>query len=106
MSSQPQVKWGGGHTFHVYEAQEVAWHDVPGVYIFAGVDSLGTWEAKYIGQTSSFRKRMPPNHERWSEAHGLGATHIHAKVVERLSARLDLEQVLIRAYDPPLNEPP
>ena len=103
MRNQPKVEWGGGHSFFVYDADLRTWNDVPDVYIFAGLNSMRTWQAKYIGQTKSFRNRMPPNHARWNEAQRMGATHIHAKVVHSASSRLDLEQLLINAYRPPLN---
>jgi len=93
------VTWAG-YDFDVCEPTGT-WNDVPGVYIFAGVKS-GYWEAIYIGQTASFKDRMP-NHERWPAAKREGATHIHARVVQRLRERERIEQELISKFDPSLN---
>ena len=105
MSKPQEVVWGGSHTFKVYDPNvNTGWNDIPGVYIFAGLDPTGrSWQAKYIGRTSSFMERMSPNHERWVEARQIGATHIHAKVVQGSVQRIELEDALIRAYQPPLN---
>ena len=79
------------------------WNDVGGVYIFCGVDPLqNVWKAKYIGQTGSFKDRIP-NHDQWNEAVRLGATHVHAKVVPLQSERDAIEGQLLRAFHPPLN---
>ena len=93
-------------TFTVYDTG-ATWNDVAGVYIFASLrrDQHGNqrWYAYYIGQTQSFRDRIP-NHEEWPEAARLGATHIHARVETSEDTRLDLERRLIQANQPPLNE--
>ena len=96
-----QVNWGG-YIFTVCD-MNAPWNDVPGVYIFAGLDATGQWwSAKYIGQTNSFRQRMW-NHERWQEAMGLGATHVHGMVMQDAAQRLTAEADLIEGYRPPLN---
>ncbi len=106
MSGAQEVVWGGGHSFLVYDLEGTTWNDVPGVYIFAGLDSTrGWWQAKYIGRTNSFKDRIP-NHERWDEAQQMGATHVHARVVQGAAQQIDLEDALIRAYRPPLNDLP
>lgn len=90
----------------VYDLEGTTWNDVPGVYIFAGLDSTrGWWQAKYIGRTNSFKDRIP-NHEWWDEAQQMGATHVHARVVQGAAQQIDLEDALIRAYRPPLNDLP
>ena len=97
-----EVNWGG-YTFTTY-GMEGEWNDVPGLYIFAGLDSTGQWwSAKYIGQTSSFRERMP-YHERWAEAQRHGATRVHATVMHDAAKRITVERELIEAFRPPLNE--
>jgi predicted GIY-YIG superfamily endonuclease len=59
--------------------------------------------ALYIGQTDSFRDRIP-GHERWDEARRAGATHVHAMVVTNSSERDRIEAELIRHYQPKMNE--
>ena len=100
--SYTEAVWGG-QAFVVYPYSVTDWNDLPGVYIFAGLDETRQWWlAKYIGSTNSFSRRLP-NHERWREAQNRGATHIHACVIHSASMRLELEESLIRAYTPPLN---
>ena len=80
-----------------------SWNAVGGVYIFSGIDHQnGWWEPLYVGQTDSFRNRIP-FHERWAEAVQLGATHVHATVVPQAAMRAAVERHLIEAYQPPLN---
>ena len=106
MSASQTVSWGG-YKFTAYEPDQTDWNDVPGIYIFAGTSSDGRWwQAKYIGQTLSFKDRLGPqinNHERWPEAVSHGATHIHARVVQSEKERRTLEYVLIDSFNPPLN---
>jgi hypothetical protein len=78
------------------------WRNVGGVYIFSGLNRQGLWVATYIGETESFRDRVP-GHERWAEAARLGATHVHARVVQQAATRERIEEELVRAYRPPLN---
>ena len=100
------VSWGG-YDFTSHDPNETNWNDVAGVYIFAGVSDDGRWwQAKYIGQTSSFKDRLGvsnSNHERWQEAIQRGATHVHARVVQDELERLSLESTLILTYNPPMN---
>ena len=91
-----------GYTFNVYNPSTTTWHDVSGIYIFAGLDRQQRWVAVYIGQATSFANRIP-NHERGTEAGQLGATHIHAIVVPKGTDRDIIEAMLIRMYQPPLN---
>jgi len=58
--------------------------------------------AVYVGQTDNFRTRIP-QHERWSQAVRLGASHVHALVVPREDDRLRVERELIGAFQPALN---
>ena len=101
MSAQQTVSWGG-YSFTVHDITS-HWNDVPGVYIFAGLSAdRQWWQAKYIGQTSSFAARVPA-HDRWAEAAEQGATSVHARVVRDQFQRNTIEHSLIEAYDPPLN---
>lgn len=79
------------------------WNDVAGIYIFAGRNLQNQWVPLYIGQASSLRNRLP-NHERWMDAVRKGATHVHAKAVHAQQDRDNLEGLLIRTYQPTLNE--
>jgi excinuclease UvrABC nuclease subunit len=78
------------------------WNDVPGIYIFAGVNSAQKWYPLYVGQAKSLAERLP-NHEKWPAALLLGATHVHAMVVQDESARCSIEQELIHTFQPRLN---
>ncbi|TXT21074.1 MAG: hypothetical protein FD138_4110 [Planctomycetota bacterium] len=82
--------------------QDANWRDLPGVYIFCGINHQQRWIAHYVGQTDSFAERLP-NHERWLEARQLGATHVHARVVSPMATRDQVERELIRGYQPRLN---
>jgi excinuclease UvrABC nuclease subunit len=86
----------------VYDPSTTTWHDVPGIYIFAGVNAGGYWKAIYVGKAKSFLNRLS-NHEVWDEAARLGATHVHAMVVQQEAIRDTIEAQLIGAYQPPLN---
>ncbi len=106
MSNSQVVSWGG-YDFTSYDPTQTNWNDVPGVYIFAGMSPDGRWwQAKYVGQTKSFKTRLGPNdnnHERWQEALRQGVTHIHARVVHDDVERRSLEVMLIETYNPPMN---
>ena len=95
-----------GHEFTVYDPEITDWHEVGGLYIFAGLVSgeqgKSLWRPFYIGQTQNFAERLP-THEDWPEAELLGATHIHARVESDESRRLALEKELIQYYQPHLN---
>jgi len=94
------VKWSS-YEFTVY-TPNTTWNDVAGVYIFSGVNAQNHWVALYVGQTDSFRTRVP-SHEQWSPAVRLGATHIHAKAVPHAAMRDAIESQLIQTYQPRLN---
>jgi excinuclease UvrABC nuclease subunit len=95
-----EASWSG-YSFGVYE-QNADWNDVGGVYIFCGVNSRNEWVAIYVGETGSFRKRIP-SHEQWSPAQHHGAIRVHARVEKQEATRLAIEELLIRAYQPILN---
>ena len=92
--------------FTVYEPSSVIWHEVPGLYVFAfrgkADPAHHQWRAVYVGRTHNFATRLP-NHEKWQEAERLGATHIHARVIQPEGAREVLEHLLILEYQPILN---
>jgi excinuclease UvrABC nuclease subunit len=96
----PTVTWIGIE-FTVFPPS-ARWNAVAGLYIFAGLNSQAQWVALYVGQTDSLVARLP-THERWLEAARLGATHIHAKVVQRQEERDRLERYLIQTLQPRLN---
>lgn len=101
VTSMPDTVTWLTHEFTVYN-YGATWNEVAGIYIFAGINSAGRWQALYIGQCDAFCNRVP-NHEQWSAALRLGATHVHARVVSQAATRDALEQQLIQACDPPLN---
>lgn len=55
------------------------WNDVAGNYIFAKRSGSGR-TAIYIGQTSSLRDRLGPDHHRWDCGIRNGMAHIHAHI--------------------------
>ena len=96
-----RVEWLA-YEFNVYPATGVTWGEAPGVFIFAGRTTENQWQAFYVGETDSFRRRVP-GHEQWKPAARLGATHIHARVVKQTPAREGIVRALIQAFQPPLN---
>jgi excinuclease UvrABC nuclease subunit len=95
-----QANWSG-YVFTVFPGN-TTWNDVGGIYIFAGLNQQNQWVALYIGQTDSFRNRIP-SHEQLSPAGQLGASHIHALVVPQQSQRDAIESLLIQNHQPRLN---
>ena len=99
------VSWLG-HEFTVYDPEATDWHEVGGLYIFAGLVSDGRgksqWRPFYIGQTQSFAERFP-THETWPAAARLGAIRIHAMTVQDARSRVEIERELIHSYQPALN---
>jgi hypothetical protein len=68
---------GAAYVFDVFEATDVTWNPVPGLYVFA--DHFGN--PKYVGETGSFVLRNPgPKHETWAKAASHGASIILAMV--------------------------
>ena len=70
------------------------WNDVGGNYIFAYESSPHTWTAVYIGETESFKDRLP-NHNELPCIKRNGGTHIHAHTNENSEARLAEERDLL-----------
>ena len=77
------------------------WNDVPGNYIFAKVVS-NKWSPVYIGETESFKDRLP-NHNELPCIRSNGGTHIHAHTNRSSQARLNEEADLLRNYTTPCN---
>ena len=98
------VRWTGesgkGYDYEVYEIG-TNWNDVGGNYIFAKMVN-GSWSAVYIGQTSSFKDRLP-SHPELPCVRRNGGTHIHAHTNTNAQSRLDEETDLIRRHKPPCN---
>ena len=103
MSEKANWPLGNGQTlaFDVYDRNE-GWRNLAGLYIFCCVVN-GIWQALYVGQTVSFRDRLP-SHERLDEAVKHGATHVHALVLPGKQDRDLGEQMLIKYLQPPLND--
>jgi excinuclease UvrABC nuclease subunit len=95
-----QLGNGSSLQFTVYD-QNTGWNKVPGLYIFARRAGI-YWEPLYIGKADDFSSRLP-NHERLNEAVRLGATHIHALVVQQAANRANWEQMLIQNLQPKMN---
>lgn len=66
------------------------WSNVGGNYIFARESSPHEWEAIYIGETESFKDRLPNHNELPCISRHRG-THIHAHTNQDSQARLDEE---------------
>lgn len=78
------------------------WNDVPGNYIFAKESSPSKWQAVYIGETESFKERLP-NHNELPCIHRNGGTHIHVHINRDSRARLDEEADLLANNRTPCN---
>ena len=105
--SEGTVIWTGADgTRYAYEvfSPDIGWNDVSGNYIFA--KRVGTdWEAVYIGETESLKKRLGGGHEKWQAAKRYGATHVHAHTSNTArSVRTREESNLISNYEPAFNE--
>lgn len=90
------------HEFEV-NLHSANWKAIAGVYIFCFITPQNKWRPLYVGQAESLAERIP-NHERWLEAQCLGATHVHAVAVPTAAMRDDLEQKLIHAFQPQMNQ--
>ena len=103
MSDVPRV-WWLSREFLVYQAGQVTWHGVPGLYVFVRLDPVHGWVPLYVGQSENLSSRLS-SHPKWPEAARMGATHIHARVETSQEERLRFENQLIAAYQPWLNRP-
>jgi len=100
-----QCKWTGKsgkeYIYNIYSI-DTTWNDLAGNYIFAKKTNPNTWEPVYIGETESFKNRLP-NHNELPCIRRNGGTHIHAHVNQDSQARLTEEQDLLVKYATPCN---
>jgi hypothetical protein len=96
---------GKSGTVYNYTIYEIGgdWNDVSGNYIFAKEPSPHNWEAVYIGETESFKDRLP-NHEKLPCIKRNGGTHVHAHTNENEKARLAEESDLLSNHTTPCND--
>lgn len=87
--------------FTVYDTS-ASRNDVAGLYVFAYPTDETHWFPVYVGQTDSFKDRIP-SHEKWDAAVRYGATHIHALAVSLAANRDKWEKMLIEHLQSPLN---
>jgi len=92
---------GKKYEYEIYSTN-TNWNDVAGNYIFARESSPHKWEAIYIGETESFKDRLP-NHNELPCIRRNGGTHIHAHVNRGNRARLDEEADLLANNTTPCN---
>lgn len=94
------------HDFQVCDPRG-RWLARPGLYLFASLETdrqgVRRWRALYVGKTQDFSDRLP-THEDWPEAVQLGATHIHALVLNKAAERARLECLIWDKYRPAMNE--
>ena len=81
---------------------DTEWKDAPGNYIFAKETEPHKWEAVYIGQTESFKDRLPDHNELPCILDN-GGTHIHTHINRDKQARLDEEADLLENHETPCN---
>ena len=100
----PTVKWEGV-AFSIYDINNTTWPDLPGVYMFVGVNQNDEWFPLYVGRTirDTLAQRLA-SHRRLREAKRLGAVTIHLVVRSSPAGRKSLEQRLYDAYDPRMNQ--
>ncbi len=93
---------GDSGTKYEYEIYAIGtdWDDVPGNYIFAKETEPTSWTALYIGETESFKDRLP-NHEKLPCINRYGGTHIHAHINRNSDARLKEEADLVANHKIP-----
>ncbi len=92
---------GKVYEYNIYPISD-NWNDIAGNYIFAKESSPHKWEAVYIGETESFKDRLPSHNELPCVKRN-GGTHIHAHTNQDGQARLDEEADLIATGRPPCN---
>lgn len=77
--------------------------DEGGNYAFVKRLPNGNFVPLYFGETNSLRTRIP-QHECWTDAVRLGATHVMSHTTPAgETARLAEERDLIQRWNPPLN---
>ena len=93
---------GKKYEYNIY-AIGTNWYDEPGNYIFAQEALPQKWTAIYIGETESFKDRLP-NHNELPCIHRNGGTHIHAHINRDSSSRLEEEADLLANNATPCNQ--
>jgi len=98
---------GQAYKFNCY-APQTGWHAVAGCYVFVthafAAHGASNVQVHYIGQTDSFQRRIREHQdEKWASAAREGANLVLALTVPNEAVRLEMEQDLIRAYQPRLN---
>ncbi len=92
---------GKKYEYSIY-AMDSNWNDVPGNYIFAKETPPNRWQAVYIGETESFKDRIP-NHNELPCIRRNGGTHVHAHTNRDRQNRLDEEADLLANNHTPCN---
>jgi len=92
---------GKKYLYNIYEI-DTEWNDVPGNYIFAKETSPHKWKAVYIGETESFKERLPNHNESPCIERNEG-THIHARINLDRNSRLAEESDLLENNQTPCN---
>jgi excinuclease UvrABC nuclease subunit len=90
---------GNTYVFGIYPVN-AAWSDVAGIYALLTQQGVPV----YIGQTNSFKTRLP-SHEVWTSARreGVAVAAVAALTCLKEADRLAWEEDLIKAYNPRLN---
>lgn len=76
---------------------------VPGLYMFASQNSDGSWRVYYVGQTDSFKDRIP-HHDQWAPAVRKGATVNLACPASDQNTRSSIKRALCQTVQPVLNQ--
>jgi len=100
-----KCKWTGtSGKEYLYDIYPIGtdWNDVPGNYIFAREYEPNKWTAIYIGETESFKDRLP-NHNELPCVKRNGGTHIHVRINRDSDARLKEEADLLANNKTPCN---
>ncbi len=89
-------------TFNVHPAAAPG-PDGPGIYMFTTFNVLANaYTIHYVGQSESVFERLS-SHERWAEARARGMTHVLRLTVENSLQRDEVEKLLIKSINPPMN---
>ena len=103
------VAWLNSFIFTVMPCTNSPWlyvNSLPGIYMFCQIcqiDAGLVWTSVYIGQSGNVGERLR-YHERWNEAVGRGAWHVHVLFMKNRSYRHVYERFFISLLDPPLNK--
>lgn len=100
-------KWTGAsgteYIYGIYPIKGTTWNDIPGNYIFARESKPHNWEAIYIGQTTSFKDRIP-DHDELPHIQRNKGTHVHIRIHYDSEARLAEEKDLLANHTTPCND--